>query len=393
MRLLPLSEAPHPADAEKELSRLLGQTFSFPEESWEPYVQQVGRENFRVLLDDRARVVAGLGVYRPGQWFGGRSIPMGAIAAVGVQPELRGSGIAFELMSGILRELHATGVPLSALYASTSRLYRKVGYEHAGSACIYETSTQDLGNPSEGDPLQAVDPQEHDRFRDIYQTAARLSNGWLDRTPGMWTRISRKQAGTTHAYLSGGRHPSGYIIYEQREDDAGKRKVLSVRDWIALTPGARRGILKLLAGHRSLESAVRWRGPFVDPWISLFPEQRTRGISIERWLLRITDVVAALNARGYPPELNESLDLTVVDETISENSGQYHLEVSQGRGRVTAGGSGGLTLSVRALAPLYSGFHRSEELASLGWIEGDERSLQAAARIFAGPEPWMPDGF
>lgn len=395
MRLLSLSEAPSPSTAEGELSQLLRQTFSFPEESWHPYVQQIGRENFRVVVDDHDRVVAGLGVYRPGQWFGGRAIPVGAIAAVGVRPELRGSGIAFELMSAILRELRASGTPLSALYASTSRLYRKVGYEHSGSACIYETSTSHLGNPlQEVDALHAVDPQEHDRFRDLYEVAARVSNGWLDRTSGMWIRISRKQVGTTYAYLTGDeRRPTGYIIFEQRDDEAGKRVLLRIRDWVAITPGARRGIVKLLAGHRSIESVVQWRGPSIDPWISLFPEQQTRAISIERWLLRITDVRAALEARGYPQGVNESLDLTVIDETIPENSGRYRLEVTDGRGRVTNSTSSGLTLPVRSLAPLYSGFHRPQELANLGWVEGDERSLSAATRVFAGPEPWMPDGF
>ncbi|MEZ4655657.1 MAG: GNAT family N-acetyltransferase [Candidatus Eisenbacteria bacterium] len=137
------------------------------------YTEQIGRENFRVLLDDRRRIVAGLGIFRPGQWFGGREIPMGAIAAVGVKPELRGGGIAFALMSAAVREMRALGMPLSALYASTSRLYRKVGYEHAGSAYYYEVSTADLGGTRPGaDPLRPVRDRSRS-FRTLHRAASR----------------------------------------------------------------------------------------------------------------------------------------------------------------------------------------------------------------------------
>jgi predicted acetyltransferase len=394
MSLLGFDQMPDPASAERDLARVLTQTFSFPPAAWDSYVQQVGRDNFRMRFDEGGRLQGGLAVYRPRQWFGGRALPMGAIAAVGVKPELRGGGVAFALMSEIVREMRATGTPLSALYASTSRLYRKVGYEHAGSSTVFEISTQHLGAVRAGEPLHAIDPGDHARMRPLHDAEARETNGLLERPPGMWTRVSRKRDGDVFAYLTGPESdPTGYVLYEQSEDDQ-DRLCLRVRDWVARTPGSRSAMLRLFAGHRSLKGLLRWRGPALDPWLMLLPEQETKALAIERWLLRINDVAGALEGRGYPPDLEEALELEVTDEIVPENNGAFRVEVSGGTSRVTRGGAGpGIRLSVRALAPLYSSFHRAEELAALGWIEGDRAQLRAASRIFAGPEPWMSDGF
>src|SRR5438094_160473 len=47
------------------------------------WMQCIGGENLRILRDGDARV-GGLGIYRFGQWFGGRSVPCAGIAGVGI---------------------------------------------------------------------------------------------------------------------------------------------------------------------------------------------------------------------------------------------------------------------------------------------------------------------
>jgi predicted acetyltransferase len=60
---------------------------------------------------------------------------------------------------------------------------------------------------------------------------------------------------------------------------------------------------------------------------------------------------------------------------------------------VERGGRGELALDVRGLAPLYSSYLAPAQLRTIDFLAGPPAALAAAARIFAGPEPWMADFF
>lgn len=73
------------------------------------------------------RTIGGLAVYHMSQWFGGKTLPMAGIAAVGVLPEHRGQGVANRLLTQTIQELHSQQISISALYPATQAPYRKVG--------------------------------------------------------------------------------------------------------------------------------------------------------------------------------------------------------------------------------------------------------------------------
>jgi len=53
-----------------------------------------------------------------------------------------------------------------------------------------------------------------------------------------------------------------------------------------------------------------------------------------------------------------------------------------------------LTMSVKALASLYSGFRSPRQLAQWGFVDADEHALDRATRIFATRHaPHCPDNF
>jgi predicted acetyltransferase len=47
----------------------------------------------------------------------------------------------------------------------------------------------------------------------------------------------------------------------------------------------------------------------------------------------------------------------------------------------------------RGLAPLYTGYHSPFELRAAGRLDGPDSDLERLGAIFAGPAPWMRDGF
>jgi len=168
---------------------------------------------------------------------------------------------------------------------------------------------------------------------------------------------------------------------------------LVVRDFVALTPRAARRLWSLLGSHGTIMKTIYWAGPAVEPLLCHLPEQQATIEKAERWMLRIVDVPRALTQRGYAAHVSATLDLDVCDAVIPQNQGRFSLSVEGGEGRVERGGDGALRLDVRALAPLYSGLLTPEELRSVGWLDGTPAALESAARIFAGPQPWMPDHF
>lgn len=387
----PLSK---PRDRE-HLTQILSRCFGVSASGWETYFVRVGPENFRILR--RADEVAGgLAIYFMGQWFGGQSVPMAGIAAVSVAPELRGAGVAFELMARTLRELQETGIPLSSLYASTQRLYRRVGYEQAGSRCKFTMPTRAIGIEDRVLSVRPLDPTRHEVFHDLYRAQAKRGSGHLDRSRAIWERMANPREGekAIYAYLVGKEKdavPEGYVVFTQPENNGGYD--LLVRDLVALSPGAARRIVTFFADHRSLAREVTWYGPPTDPLTCLLPEQEARIKHVERWMMRIVDVSKALAMRGYPAGLETELHLEVGDDLLPGNQGRIVLSVANGRGEVTPGGRGELKFEVGGLAPLYSGFLTPLELASVGLLAGSPEALAAAALVFAGPEPWMADYF
>lgn len=368
------------------------QCFRFPSSYWAPYVANMGRENFRGVWRDN-EIVGGYGVYRVGQFFGRRRLELAAIAVVGVPPEERALGIAAEMMTASLRELRDIGTPLAALFASTQRVYRKVGYEQAGSRVMYRVATADFPRTRERLPAQPVAAVASEDFRRIYLEWARRTNGQLDRSDGLWSRVLRTMEAPIVSYTVGepGK-PEGYVVFEH-SGGFGRPQEIEVRDLIAATPRALATIFSLLGDHRSTARTSYFYGSQTDPRLALFAEETWKVSEAERWMLRIVDVAGAFGGRGYAPSTTAELHLEVDDDILPENSGRWRLRVAGGRGEVTAGGEGRMRISARGLAPLFSGYFNATMLADLGWLEADPDSIEAADAIFAGPETWMADGF
>ncbi|MEW6499069.1 MAG: GNAT family N-acetyltransferase, partial [Cyanobacteriota bacterium] len=325
-----------PAEAQR-LGQILSQCFNGSPDDWPYYCKNIGQENLRIIRRGQD-VAGGLAILQVGQWFGRKRIPLAGIASVGVPPEYRGTGVAVELLTGMLKELYANGIPLSALYAATQRPYRKVGYEQAGICCHWELplNSIDIGANQSQEiralPMQPVVPVRQEVFHELYRQWAMNHNGNLDRNSVMWKLVVDPPTDrVVYAYLIGSEtQPEGYVIFNQLQEQH-----LAILDWVTLTPTAARRLWMFLADHRSIFETVRWRGRVLDPLLLLLAEQTDCVRQLERWLLRIVDVAKALEQRGYPPEVEAELHLDVRDNLLLENNGKFVLSVSGGRGEVT----------------------------------------------------------
>ena len=387
--------APH-EDEIGALEALLGPALHFPPGAMRDWIETLGLANVRAVRHD-GRFVAGLGFAPIGQWFGGASVPMAAITAVGVAPEWRGAGVGTALLRRTLEDLRAAAIPLGALYPSSLRFYRRTGFERAGQRITYELPLESIDVDDRSLDLVPFEAAEYDQVYRVYEQHALRAAGNLDRPAWMWQRrLEPKDKQTFRFLVKNGACSEGYIVFTQ----SGRFDPLTITDVCVLTPRAGRRILGLLAGYRSVIGHVTWSGGPLDPLVYLLGEQLTAGahnkVKVVRtldWVLRIADVAGALAARGYPPGLSAELHLDVADDILPVNAGRYVLAVSGGRGEVRRGGEGRIRLHVRDLAAIYTGFLSPHECAYLGTIVGLDEDLALAGMVFAGPRPWIADMF
>lgn len=385
------------ASDQAELLQILRWSFRRDEKDIEQWIGRAGLDATRVARCE-GRAVASLLLVDAGQFFGGRSVPIAAIAAVATAPEMRGGGIGRTLLGGALDELAARGIGVATLFPSTRVVYRKIGFEPAGVRLSYRARLVDFPIHDDLPASRPAISADEASIAALYREQMIPWNGPLDRSPYFWGRVREhhvhlirgfvfEAAGELEAYLHAFELPSSH-------PDDGFRYELRLTDLAARSEAGLRAVMGFLASHRSLATHVTWDGGPGDPLIQMFPgAEYSVSQSPSHWMVRIVDVRRALEARGYPPGPPTALGLEIVDPILSHNDACFTLEVANGRARVTKGGRSDLRLPISGLAALYTSHVPPAILRAMGRLQGSDEAVQRAATLFGGPAPWMRDAF
>ena len=342
----------------------------------------------------RGQVQAGLVELSMGQWFHRRRVSLLGIAGVAVAPEARGQGLARALLGDTLRAARARGVALSMLYPSTFTLYRRLGYELAGSLCRFTLQLRSLVRERRPAlPVHALGAERWPAVEALYREVARERNGYLDRCPYVWGRVRTPAREPSRCFgVEGEQGLAGYV---QARAAALRRAPLelALSDFVVKSPPALSSLLAFLADHASTVERVSWYGGLGDARLLGLPERGVTTTLDEYWMLRVVHVERALLERGYPP-VDAALDLEVSDELLPENARTYALRVSAGAAALgKPGGAPRVRLSVSALAALYTGFTSPAELSIMGQLAADEAAASVLGALLAGPAPACGDFF
>jgi predicted acetyltransferase len=372
-------------------ARNMAWSFHFDEAGILESLGRVGQEHVRVLRRDGA-TIGGLTLYPLAQYIGGRSVPMIGVNLVGMEPQHRGGGAATFLMEQAVREM-AERAPISALYPAKQTVYRRVGYELAGVRWEHQAPLTGLGSGSRDGGVREIAAGGLDEVKRLHARRVAGSTGPLDRPDFMWQRIADPVRRKVRGFLlDGEREPEGYVFVEEK-DGEGLRHDLLLLDVVVLTAAAARRLARFLADHGSLARHVTWHGDARDPFLFALPEQTWQTRAFFRWMLRVLDLPAALEARGYPSGITAAVDLHVDDPLLERNTGNWRLAVEGGRGHVERGGRASARLSVRGLASLFTGFASADALQAGGLLEADADTRAMLDRIFPLGDPWMSEMF
>lgn len=368
-------------------------------------------------VSDKNAVVGGLSLFRAGQWFGGNRLESGLIAGVAIAPEARGSGAGRELMQGLLQELHDNRVPVSALYASTTAFYRKLGYGLAGDYSRWDVPAGALPvRPQQQAPqdqpmavvqLDAANKAAQSAVKSVYTEWSRLYSGMIDRPDDFWQLILTPHKKKVYLFLacSDPADPcataQGYALIDHERKD----HRIEVLDTAANSPEAADALLALLAGHRSVTDHVRIAGPACSPLLLRIPDHsRIARCDSEPWLLRLTHIPAALEQRGYPA-VSAELRIDVTDSILAGNNGSLLLQLRHGKPKLIVEKlkddfdsdpdpqRSHIALSAEALAVLFADGQRASILAAAGMLRGSKDSIRIAQTIFSGGPAVLQDKF
>jgi predicted acetyltransferase len=307
-------------------------------------------------------------------------------------------------------EMRDRGQPVAMLWATMAGIYQRFGY---GTAFVNCASTFD---PRRLRFVEEIEIPGRIRFVDIdealpiltpaYERFAAMRTPMLHRKEAQWQRHARelRRRGDTSlppllvAVYEEQAELLGYVVYDVERAPgwrSGQDQRLTVQELAWLSPAAHRALIQVLCAY-DLAGSVRFNLlPLDDPLFHHVQEPRLLNLTLsDGALMRIVDLQAALEGRGYDGAGRLTLDIS--DSECPWNSGTWTLSVEDGRGCVRSGGNGSaLRMAPRALAMLVAGSQTASSLARLGLLQAeDRRALRDADHVFeTACAPYCMDRF
>lgn len=331
-----------------------------------------------------------------------------AISSVTVSPTHRRRGIARQLLEGELRTAHALGLPMAALTVSESTIYGRFGFAPAAFATnlTIDTSRARWTGPSAPGRIVFLSRTQFRAEVAAMHERVRLdSPGQIPAWGGRWDQLS----GLAHddaqksASLRAVRYDDSdgvvrglalYRVTEPSGDSTGDfaKHTLTVEYLSHETDEAYSALWRYLlevdlvgkvtAVHRPVDEPVLWnigdrRAAVQSTWDHLW--------------LRILDVAAALESRGYAAAGRLVLS---VDDELGYAAGHYAIEVDgSGVARVTqaeARDAPSIRLGIDSLSALYLGGVSATTLASAGLLSGEPAHVALLDAMFHSSRvPWL----
>lgn len=374
-------------DSDAEVfARLVIDAVAVPEKDARLWPRQLGLENVR-LLSRGQEVDACLAFYRMGQWYGGKRVSAAGVAGVAVQPQLRGRGIASQLMRAAILELAENNVALSGLYPASMALYSRAGYAGAGGRYEVRVPCDKLPRESRGAGILRLESVADPRMRACYDRVAVQHNGWLSRGEPLWARV-REQRGITRegwAWIRDG-ECAAYAWFSLAPRALLQTDIVC-SDLVCVDRESALAMFAFLGSYSTMCKELVFYSAPGDPLLEVFDEFSWRMSHIHPWMLRIVDAKLAISERGFQHALRGSVSLEITDDLLPRNRGKFTLIVEDGRGRLEPGGQAAVSLDIRGLASLFSGQLSAQALSFNGSCRGSAEDLATLTALFAGSPP------
>ncbi len=332
----------------------------------------------------------------------GRDVAVRGIAAVAVVPEFRRHGVADAIMIALHRQMKRRKEALSMLYPFRMSFYRKFGYGTVEWLEFLRVTPDQLPESRLRRNVRRLDREKDlPALKRAYEAARAGTSGRLVRSDAWWTVRVLSRVGEGVVYTDPAtQRVTGYALYDVPADPGYPRQHALVRELVATTPDAFRGLLGFLESlgdqYKMIElSFPRGQGLGLERNFGLvgLPEPlrlfQTAGYASAGAMLRLVDVPAALALHPGPVanDVRGRLGLDLEDPVFPAKSGAWDVTFGASGARAVRGRSARdrLSLPVATLAQIYMAGAPARTLLAQGMITGNARAARLIDRAFDGP--------
>ena len=349
-------------------------------------------------------IVASLVLYPLHAYVRTEKLPVTGIGSVAVSPEHRRRGIGEALVRASLREMRQRGDALSLLYSFRGDFYRRFGWGLVEQPTMLSLPPGVLPASDEARRVRRLRMPDRPLVQALYDQFARERGHFaLARRPEWWERRLWGYEGDWIVYEKRRGQIEGYLHVQVDAGDGPWKLVLTVNEFVALTPDAHRGLTGYLHGLRDQAAEVVFTAPSDAPWAATLADAanlrgdmklgviRTTGHVGYGAMLRLLDVKSALESLPVSPQARGDVVIDVRDAVLPANErawrvhardGQLSVRAETPRQAASRDRLPRLTASAEALAILVSGAVSPLRAAEGGLVE-DQRG---AAELM---EPWF----
>ncbi|MFN8019566.1 MAG: GNAT family N-acetyltransferase [Acidimicrobiales bacterium] len=372
--------------------------FAAPEGRREAWVASMDPDRVLIAEGPRGEVAAASHVRSFGQWFGGARVRVGGFSPVAVQPEARGRGLGTAVTAGQLPDLRDRGEVVAGLFPASLALYRRSGFELAGSYLRRRFPARDLAAiaPSRHVDVRRGSALDIDAVHRCYAASAPARHGALERDEWWWSHRLPRDLGRTLLYVVDDPDRTGEVLgYAVFGSGPGRPPYdysIHVGEVLADDADVLRALWRVVASSGSQAPDVHVIGPAEDDLLLLAPHAAPDVVETEiRWMVRLVDVAGAMAARGWPAGTSGRIDLLVADPVAPWNEGRWRLEVEGGRATAVPGGDGDVRCTIGGLSAWWAGYASPRRLARTGSLHGPVDALDAMGRLLPAEPPVLVD--
>lgn len=293
------------------------------------------------------QIVASLVLYPLAGWVRGTRLPFAGVGSVAVSPEHRRRGVGETFLRAMLRELRQEGQAFSLLYAFRGDFYRRMGWGVIEQVHALACSPRRLPASDEARWVRRLMLPDRPAVQALYDRVAERGHFALARTPEWWNRRLWTRELDWVVYEGRRRGQiEGYLAYEVDHARGPFALEVEVKEFVAATPEAHRGLVGYLASLADQVATVEMAAPSDGAWLhtlttaeNLHPGAALgvyldTGSVLNGAMLRLTDVKAALEQFPVAPSARGEVSIEVEDALLPANARVYRVTAREGRLKV-----------------------------------------------------------
>lgn len=324
----------------------------------------------------------------------GTWVPLAGLAALTTMPEYRRQGYVSRLIDASLSAWRGE-YPLAALWPFDYEYYEQFGWATASKYATYtcEPSALAFARDAPG-TYRRVGPDDWTQLRSINESYGREHTLAVRRDEQWWRNRVFRSLGDDERYvyaLDRDGETRGYVAYSIESGDDGPR--MDVLYSAFTDHEAYRGLLGLLSNHDSQVGEIALYRPPEASLLDMVPNPKRVDCEINPGtMVRIVDVVDALETVPYPEDASGRLTLAVSDDTADWNDGQFELTVFDGAGecRRVENVEPEITVDVGTLTQLLVGYHSVAEARKVADIAAATEDAASRLATWFPPETVSP---